>query len=90
MIGGLLSGAMTLIALQVFSSDDGPARGGALMVWVSKGVQQIISADRAAIPNLTKYGAKTTAPTSPPSPAPGNSSGSTETGTMPRNPLVWT
>lgn len=85
MIGGLIGGALTLIALQVFSAGDGPARGGALMEWVSKGVQQVISPSKAAIPNLTGHGTKT-APAAPPR----SSGGGTDVGTMPRNPTVWT
>lgn len=89
MIGGVLAGAMTLIALQVFGSSHGAARGGALMEWVSKGVQQLISADRAAIPNLAG-GGQQTQPAPKPAPSSGSSSGTTETSTMPRNPSVWT
>ena len=96
MIGGLLAGALSLIALQVFTSGNGAERGGALLQWVAGGVQQIISPDRAGIPNLS--GPKTPPPAggggagSGSQPAPGHSSvgGPSVPVSLPTNPIFKT
>lgn len=83
----MIAGAMTLIVLQVFGSREGAARGGALMQWVSGGVAQLISPDKAAIPNLADHGQKKSQPAPQPAPS-GNSSGAVDTSTLPRNPTL--
>lgn len=93
MIGGVIAGAMSIIALQVFSTSSGAERGGALLTWVSGGVQHLIAADKAGIPNLARP-ASTTQP--PPSsglnPAPGHGAvdGPATPVSLPTNPIFQT
>lgn len=86
MIGGVLAGALTMIALQVFSSGHGPERGGALMQWVSGGVQQLLAADKAAIPNLSKSGGPLQRKGAPAMPSPSSGSGKGTEASLPKNP----
>lgn len=76
---GFLAGALTLIALQVFSSSKGPEAGGKLVLWVNSGIRKAFAPDLAAIPNRR---------TSPPASRP--SGGGTPGGgiSLPRNPSV--
>lgn len=98
MIGGILAGALTMIALQVFGADrsrqggiNGPARAGALLEWVSAGVQQLVSADKAAIPNLTGAGKPVERKGAPATPSPGSAGGVEAGNVLPKNPpLQWT
>lgn len=82
----MFAGALTLIALQVFGSGSGPQRGGALLQWVAGGITQLISPDKAAIPNVSSGGKPP-----PPPPAGGSSTGGGSGGTpasLPRNPTL--
>lgn len=77
---GVLAGVLTLIALQVLGSGNGPAAGGAFAVWLSKGLEKALSPEVAAIPTAKK---------APPAKS-SSSSGSTGGIALPRNPSVST
>lgn len=75
---GILAGALTLIALQVFSTGKGPDAAGKLIGWVNTGITKALSPDVAAIPTARK---------APPAKTPAAPS----TGiNLPRNPSVGT
>lgn len=77
---GLLAGALTLIALQVFSSSRGPEAGGRLVLWINSGIRAAFAPDLAAIPNRRSSPPASRAPAGGRGPAGGIS--------LPRNPSV--
>lgn len=85
MIGGLFAGALTLIAVQVFTGSQGAERGGALLQWLAGGLEQLLAADKAAIPNLANRKPPAAAPAAPGSGS-GSVGGPTVPATLPVNP----
>lgn len=77
----LAVGILSLIALQVFVSGQGPDKGGQLLGWVATGLDKAISPKVAAIP--TVKGAKPAAAAA--APAPTVKGG---VGNLPANPTV--
>lgn len=81
-------GSLTLVALQVFTSSQGPERGGALLVWVSTLLEKAISPKVAAIPTAGK--AKASTSTTPKTTTPKTTTGTPASGPngLPTNPSV--
>ena len=76
---GVLAGALTLIAVQVFSTGPGPERGGQLVAWLGTGVRALMNPEVPGVPRAAKA-----PPASTPKPGGGVS------GSLPRNPTIQT
>lgn len=88
---GIAAGALTLIALQVFSTGQGPERGGQLVGWLGSGLQRLMSPKVAGIPRpgLRNVGhAVAGAGSKAAKKGADVISGKGTSGTLPRNPIV--
>lgn len=78
---GFAAGVLTLVALQVLGSGQGPVRGGQLVAWAGTGVRKLMAANVPGVPR---------AKTAPPGKAPPASTSKPSTGgisgQLPKNP----